>query len=80
MLSRLQENLLRLNRKLQVGDELIYSDSHNYAEFEVIEINKNLFLTVDNETGEIEERDLHCIQYGWDFKSSYLKKIELQVK
>lgn len=29
---------------------------------------------------EIEERDLRYIQYGWDFKSSYLKKIELQAK
>lgn len=80
MLSKLQKNLLRLNKKLQVGDKLVYSDTQNYMEFEVVEINKNIFSTVDVETGEIQERNLFTLQYGWDFDSTYLKELELLSK
>lgn len=80
MLSKLQKNLLRLNKKLQVGDKLVYSDIQNYMEFEVVEINKNIFSTVNVETGEIQERNLFTLQYGWDFDSTYLKELELLSK
>ena len=80
MLSKLQKNLLRLNKKLQVGDKFVYSDTQNYMEFEVVEINKNIFSTVDVETGEIQERNLFTLQYGWDFDSTYLKELELLSK
>jgi hypothetical protein len=79
-MSRLQNNLSKLNRHLQVDDKLVYSDIHNYMEFTVLEVNKNLFTTVNMETGEIKERDLLCLQYGWDFESSYFKEIELLAK
>lgn len=80
MLSKLQKNLLELRRKLQVGDQLIYSDTENYMEFEVIEVSQNIFTTVDKETGEIDERDIYTLQHGWDFKNSYLNEIKLLTK
>lgn len=75
MLSKLQTNLLKLQRKLQVGDKLIYSDIANYMQFEVIEINKNIFVTKDIENGGIRERNLFNLQYGWDFERDYLKEL-----
>ena len=75
MLSKLQTNLIKLQRKLQVGDKLIYSDMANYMQFEVIEVNKNIFSTKDIETGEIQERNLFNLQHGWDFENSYFKEL-----
>ena len=43
MLSKLQTNLIKLQRKLQVGDKLIYSDMANYMQFEVIKVNNSTF-------------------------------------
>lgn len=80
MLSKLQTNLLKLKRKLQVGDKLIYSDMSNYMEFEVMEVNKNIFVTKDIETNEVEERNLFNLQHGWDFKRDYLKELHLTSK
>lgn len=70
MLSKLQKNLLKLQRTLNVGDKLIYSDIANYMQFEVIEVNKNIFVTKDIESGVTQERNLFNLQYGWDFKDS----------
>lgn len=70
MLSKLETNLLKLQKKLQVGDKLIYSDMANYMEFEVTEVNKNIFVTKDIESGVTQERNLFNLQYGWDFKDS----------
>ncbi len=75
MLSKLQTNLLKLQRKLQVGDKLIYSDMSNYMEFEVMEVNKNIFVTKDLETNELEERNIFSLQHGWDFENSYFKEL-----
>jgi hypothetical protein len=80
MLSKLQTNLLKLQRKLQVGDKLIYSDIANYMKFEVIEVNKNIFVTKNIETGGIRERNLFNLQYGWDFERDYLKELHLTSK
>lgn len=77
MMSGLQENLIKLERKLQAGDKLIYRDICNYMEFEVIEVNRNLFLAVDLETGEVKERNLLNLQRGWDFEHTYLKELRL---
>ncbi len=76
MLSKLQTNLLKLQKKLQVGDKLIYSDMANYMEFEVIEVNKNIFVTKDIESGVTQERNLFNLQHGWDFESDYLKELQ----
>lgn len=75
MLSKLQINLLKLKRKLQVGDKLIYSDMSNYMEFEVVELKENLFVTKDLETNELEERNIFSLQHGWDFENSYFKEL-----
>lgn len=75
MLSKLQTNLLKLKRKLQVGDKLIYSDMSNYMEFEIIEVNKNIFVTKDLETNKLEERNIFSLQHGWDFENSYFKEL-----
>lgn len=80
MLSKLQTNLLKLKRKLQVGDKLIYSDMDNYLEYEVIEVNKNFFVTKDLETNELDERDIFSLQHGWDFKTSYFEELCLLSK
>ena len=80
MLSKLQTNLIKLQRKLQVGDKLIYSDMANYMQFEVIKVNKNIFVTKDIETGEIQERNLFNLQHGWDFENDYLKELHLTSK
>lgn len=70
MLSKLETNLLKLQKKLQVGDKLIYSDMANYMEFEVTEVNKNIFVTKNTESGVTQERNLFNLQYGWDLKDS----------
>lgn len=80
MLSKLQTNLIKLQRKLQVGDKLIYSDMANYMQFEVIEVNKNIFSTKDIESGGIQERNLFNLQHGWDFENDYLKELHLTSK
>ena len=79
-MSKLQKNLLELQRTLKVGDKLIYSDIANYMQFEVIEVNKNIFSTKDIESGGIQERNLFNLQYGWDFERDYLKELHLTSK
>lgn len=80
MLSKLQTNLLRLKRRLQVKDLLVYSDASNYMRYEVIAVDRNIFTAVELETGEVEDRNIFNLQHGWDFDPSYIKELELLVK